>query len=169
MTQTEKVLEAGTINPSSWTAPITTTRLIAGFGAGFLSVLIFSHGLLWILQTAGVAVPLPAWSMMPVPPFGVPQTFSGAFFGGLWGVAYAMIEPRLTARFGWWAGGIVFGGILPLVVLWFIVFPLKGIPVGGGFALVGAIRDFALHAIFGLGVAIFFRAGLRAGGRRVAS
>src|SRR3546814_15594975 len=82
--------------------------------------------------------------MAPVSPFGVPQTLSAAFFGGLWGIAYAAAEPWLAARLGWLAGGLAFG-ILPLVVLWFVVFPLKGIPVGGGFTAFGFQHGVVLH------------------------
>src|SRR3546814_967422 len=94
--------------------------------------------------------------MAPVSPFGVPQTLSAAFFGGLWGIAYAAAEPWLAARLGWLAGGLAFG-ILPLVVLWFVVFPLKGIPVGGGFTAFGLQQGVVLHVAFGLGLAIFFQ------------
>jgi hypothetical protein len=98
--------------------------------------------------------------MAPVPPFGVPQTLSAAFFGGLWGIVYAAIEPRLTARAGWLAGGLVFG-LLALLVLWFVVLPLKGIPVGGGFTAYGVQLGVVLHAVFGLGLETFFRIGRR--------
>lgn len=131
-------------------------RLAIGFVAGFISVLVFSSGAIALYQAAGFPVPFPAWTMAPVPPFGVPQTLSAAFFGGLWGVAYAAVEPRLTARLGWLVGGIAFGA-LPLLVLWFVVFPLKGIPVGGGFTAYGVQQGIVLHAAFGLGLAIFFR------------
>jgi hypothetical protein len=46
---------------------------------------------------------------MPVPPFGVPKTLNLGFWAGLWGVGYALIEPRLTALFGRWLGGLVYG------------------------------------------------------------
>lgn len=145
------------------TQSFAPTRLIAGFVAGFLSVWIFSSALIAIFHAAG-AFPSPPWSMMSVPPFGVPQTVSAAFWGGLWGVLYAVLEPRLTARLKWWRGGLAFG-VAPLLVLWFVAFPLKGMPVGGGFTLVGIFRDIALHVFYGLGVAIFFRYGLRLMGR----
>jgi len=132
-----------------------TNRLAAGFAAGFLSVLVFSSGTI-ALYHAGTPVPFSPWSMAPVPPFGVPQTLSAAFFGGLWGVAYAAVEPWLPARLGWLAGGLVFS-VLPLLVLWFVAFPLKGIPVGGGFTAFGMQQGIVLHAVFGLGLAIFFR------------
>jgi hypothetical protein len=102
--------------------------------------------------------------MAPVPPFGVPQTLSAAFFGGIWGVVYAAAEPWLTARLGWLAGGIVFGA-LPLLALWFLVFPLKDIPIGGGFTALALQLGIVLHAAFGLGLAIFFRIVRRLSGR----
>jgi hypothetical protein len=136
---------------------ISAKRLAAGFAAGFLSVLVFSSGAIALYQAFGAPVPFAPWSMAPVPPFGVPQTLSAAFFGGLWGVAYAAVEPWLTARLGWLAGGLVVFGALPLLVLWFVVFPLKGIPVGGGFTAFGLQQGIVLHAAFGLGLALFFR------------
>ncbi len=137
------------------------TRLMVGFAAGFFSVWIFSSGMIAILYAAGAAVPFAPWSMAPAPPLGVPQTLSSAFWGGLWGVVYAFLEPRLTARFGWWSGGLVFGAVLPLFVLWFVVMPLKGLPIGGGFALSKVPLDIVLHAVFGLGTSILFRLGVR--------
>jgi len=139
---------------------MTPTRLMVGFVTGFLSVLIFQSGLIAILHAAG-AVSFAPWGMAPVPPFGVPRSLSAAFWGGLWGVAYALLEPRLTARLGWWPGGLAFGAVLPVLVLWFVVMPLKGLPVGGGFAPSGVLVGIVLHAVFGLGTAIIFRSGLR--------
>lgn len=134
----------------------TPLRLTTGFVAGFLSVLVFSSGTIALYHAAGAPVPFAPWSMAPVPPFGVPQTLSAAFFGGLWGIAYAAAEPSLTARLGWLAGGTVFS-VLPLLLLWFVVFPLKGMPVAGGFTAFGLQQGVVLHVVFGLGLAIFFR------------
>ena len=140
-------------------------RLMVGFVAGFLSVLVFQNGLIAILHAAG-AIPFAPWGMAPVPPFGVPQTLSAAFWGGLWGVAYALAEPRLTMRLGWWQGGLLFGATLPVLVLWFIVMPLKGMPVGGGFTPMRVLLVVVIHATFGLGTAVLFRFGLRLASRR---
>src|SRR3954453_22627194 len=146
--------------------PMTPTRLVVGFVAGFLSVLTFQSGLIAILHAAG-AIPFAPWRMTPVPPFGVPQSLSAAFWGGLWGIAYGLLEPRLTARLGWWAGGLAFGAVLPVLVLWFVVLPLKGQPVGGGFAPPSRVLLTAvIHAVFGLGTAILFRLGQHLAGRR---
>ncbi len=96
---------------------------------------------------------------------GVPKTLSLGFWAGLWGLAYALLEPRLTARFGWWLGGLIFG-VLPLAVLWFVVLPLKGFGIGGGFHLAKVPIEVGFHAAFGIGVAIIFRLGLVLARRR---
>lgn len=136
----------------------TMTRLFLGFLAGLLSHLIFQGAFGSILYAAHVLPALP-WSLTPVPPLGVPKTFSLAFWAGLWGLVYALLEPRLTARLGWWLGGLVFGA-LPLAVFWFVVLPLKGLGIGGGFHLAMAPIAVGFHAAFGIGVAIIFRLGL---------
>lgn len=146
--------------------PALPARLATGFAAAFLSVWTFSMGTFLVFQTAGVPLPFPPWSMMPVPPFGVPQTVSAAFWGGVWGLLYALLEPRLAARLGWWMGGLVFG-LLPMLVLWFVVLPLKGAPVAGGFKPIGLLLGLAAHTMWGLGVALFFRLGRRLLGGRV--
>jgi hypothetical protein len=147
---------------------MTPTRVAVGFVAGFLAVLTFQSGLVAILHAAG-AVPFAPWSLAPVPPFGVPRSLSAAFWGGLWGIAYALLEPRLTARLGWWAGGLAFGAVLPVLVLWFVALPLKGQPVGGGFGASTVLLTVVIHAAFGLGTAVIFRVGLRLAGRRASS
>jgi hypothetical protein len=145
--------------------PTISTRLLLGFLAGVLSTLIFQGGFGAILYAAHVTQSLP-WSLDPVPPFGVPKTVSSCFWAGLWGLVYVLLEPRLTARFGWWLGGILFG-IGPIIVLWFVVLPLKGLGVGGGFHPASVPIVIASHLLFGLGVAIILRAELALAGRRV--
>ena len=153
--------------PHSGSAPITPTRLLIGFVAGFLSVLIFQMAAIAILQAAGIAFPFSPWSMEPVPPFGVPRSLSAAFWGGLWGIVYALLEPKLTAWLGWLAGGLAFG-ILPVLVLWFVVLPLKGLPTAGGFAPMRMLIGVVVHVAFGLGTAVFFRFGCRLAGGALA-
>src|SRR5262245_2556072 len=90
---------------------------------------------------------------MPVPPLGVPQSLNLGFWAGLWGVAYALLEPRLTALFGPWWGGVIFG-LAPLAAFWFVVLPLKGLGIGGGFHPAAVPIHIGFHVIFGIGTAI---------------
>ena len=85
--------------------PTTSTRLLLGFLAGFLSHLVFQGGFGAMLYAGNVLPALP-WSLMPVPPLGVPKSLNLGFWAGLWGVLYAALEPRLTARCGRWLGGV---------------------------------------------------------------
>jgi hypothetical protein len=142
----------------------TSSRVSLGFLSGALSNLIFQSGLIAILYALHL-VPNLLWSLAPVPPLGVPRSASMAFWAGLWGIAYAFVEPRLTSRLGWLGGGLLFG-LAPLAVYWFVVLPLKGAGIGGGFHPGMFPLEIALHLVFGLGVAIIFRFGLALTGRR---
>jgi hypothetical protein len=51
----------------------TSTRLLVGFVAGFLSHLIFQGAFGALLYAAHLLPALP-WSLMPVPPLGVPRS-----------------------------------------------------------------------------------------------
>jgi hypothetical protein len=134
------------------------TRLFLGFLAGFLAHLIFQGAFGSILYAAHLLPALP-FSLAPVPPLGVPKTLSLGFWAGLWGLTYVLLEPRLTARFGWWLGGLVFG-LFPLAVHWFVALPLKGLGIGGGFHPAMVPIEVGFHLAFGIGTAILFRPGV---------
>ena len=135
-----------------------SARLALGFSAAALSHVIF-QGALGAALHAGNLVPELVWSLEPVPPFGVPATVNNMFWDGLWGMLYALLEPRLTARLGRLPGGLVLG-LASLLTFWFVVLPLKGAGVGG---LPGAeiAIDVAFDLTFGIGTAILFWAGRR--------
>ena len=143
----------------------SSSRLLLGFFAGFLSHLIFQGAFGSILYAANVLPVLP-FSLDPVPPLGVPKTLNLGFWAGLWGIGYALLERQLTARFGWWLGGLVFG-LAPLAIFWFAVLPLKGLGAGGGFDPTVVPIHVGFHEAFGIGVAIIFQAALTLARRRV--
>lgn len=137
---------------------ITSTRLLLGFLAGLLAHLVFQGAFGTALYAVHLLPALP-WSLTPVPPLGVPKSLSLGFWAGLWGLGYAVIEPRLTALLGRWSGGLIYG-LAPLLVYWFVVLPLKGSGVGGGFHLTIVPIEVGFHAAFGIGLAIIFGTGL---------
>ena len=136
-----------------------SARLALGFAAAALSHVIF-QGALGAALHAGNLVPELVWSLEPVPPFGVPTTVNNMFWDGLWGMLYALLEPRLTARLGRLPGGLVLG-LASLLTFWFVVLPLKGAGIGGGFHGAEVSLGIAFDLTFGIGTAILFWAGRR--------
>ena len=125
--------------------------LILAFVAGFLATVIFHQGLLWALYMGGRVAVAP-WNLSPVPPLGVPAVVSLAFWGGLWGIAlWAFIRNRRGPLY--WALAIALGALLPSLVAWFVVFPLKGYEVTSTIVF-GALL---LNGFWGLGVALYMR------------
>jgi hypothetical protein len=133
----------------------STARVALGFIAGFLAALIFHQIGIWILHTTGV-IPFGAWATTAIPPLGVPQVISLAFWGGVWGILFVLIERGLAPLTpGYWISATLFGAIFPTLVLMFIVFPLKGRPLGGGFPENLIATLLIVHGLWGLGTAVF--------------
>ena len=126
--------------------------LIVGLIAGTLSVLIFHQPAVALLQALALT-PRAPYSMEATAPFGVPQVWSAAFWGGLWGIALAasLARPRGAALI---AGATVFGAILPTLVTWFVVAPLKGQLVAAGFVPLAMLVSPIVNAAWGLGTGI---------------
>jgi hypothetical protein len=126
--------------------------LIVGFVAGFLSVLVFHQGAAAALHTLGVA-PRAPYSMTATAPFSIPQVWSIAFWGGVWGVILAATFARLRGA-ALIAAATAFGAALPTLVAWFIVAPLKGQPMAAGFAAPAMLVGPIVNAAWGLGTGI---------------
>ena len=94
--------------------------------------------------------------MAPAPPFGIPSVLSLAFWGGVWGIALWLMIRRASGPRHFLLA-VVLGAVLPTLVALLVVFPLKGMPLGGGWKpdlLVGALL---LNGAWGAGVALFMR------------
>jgi hypothetical protein len=131
-------------------------RLLVGFGAGAVSHMVF-QGALGTGLYAAELLPDLIWSLAPVPPLGVPVTVNNMFWDGLWGMLYAVVEPRLTPRVGRIGGGLALG-LASLAIFWLVVLPFKGTGLEG---LEGAeiAIDVAFDLVFGIGTAVLFWAG----------
>jgi hypothetical protein len=131
--------------------------LIVGFISGAVSVLLFHQGAAALLHALAI-MPRAPYSMEPTTPFGIPQVWSLAFWGGVWGVLLAATLARLRGA-ALIVGAAVFGAVLPTLVAWFVVAPLKGQPIAADFVpmamLIGPIVNAAWGLGTGLGLALF--------------
>jgi hypothetical protein len=72
---------------------MNASRIVRGFAAGFVAVLVFHQAALLVLHLAGLVPGVP-WRFDPVPPLGVPAVVSAAFWGGVWGIIFVLLSPR---------------------------------------------------------------------------
>lgn len=132
---------------------LSLSFLALAFLAGFVSVLVFHQGA-WAALHAGGVVPTPAWSVDPIPPFGVPKVVSQAFWGGLWGIALALILANAKGG-AYWGGWIILGAVLLTLVALFVVPVVKGQPIAASLPRFG-IGAF-VNGMWGLGTALFLK------------
>lgn len=133
------------------------------FVAGAVSVLVFQMGTIAILHALGLAGAPFAYGATQ--PMGIPQTWSFAFWGGIWGIVYGAVEQRFPKGPMYYAAAFLFGAILPTLVLWFVVFPLKGQPVAAGWNGTRMMAHLLAHGMFGLGIALLLKWASLAGAR----
>ena len=133
----------------------SSINLVFGFLAGFFATLIFHQLTLLVLRSLGVA-PFGPFSMAATQPFGVPVVFSLAFWGGIWGILFALIHGSFPRR-GYWIITFLFGAILPSLVALLVVLPLKGLPMGGGGRLSLLLTAFLINGAWGIGTGVILK------------
>ncbi len=128
-------------------------RLVAtAFVAGALAVPVFHQLLFLLLYLLGV-IPVAPFSLEPTKPFGVPEVVSASFWGGVWGIVFALTLPRFFHGIGYWLASVIIGGLALTLVYMFVVVPLKTgtLPSEmGGLFIIG----FLLNAAWGIGWAL---------------
>jgi hypothetical protein len=127
-------------------------QVVAGFVAGFVAVLLFHQGMATILNAVHFGT-IREFPIGPTHPPGVPKIWSLAFWGGIWGIVFALIFFRFREGAGYWIGALVFGAIAPSLVAWLVVAPLHGQPAGHGWHAVGVITGLLVNGAWGLGTA----------------
>jgi hypothetical protein len=132
------------------------TRLLFGFIAGFLATLIFHQLTLAVLWGTGMASSAP-FSMATTHPFGVPAVFSLAFWGGIWGIVFMLVDGSFPRGVGYWLIAFLFGAILPSAVALLMVLPLKGRPMGGGWRPPLLVTAFLVNGLWGIGTGVFLK------------
>jgi hypothetical protein len=128
-------------------------RALLGFIAAVISVLIFHQGMWAALHTLalpGLAMP-PPYPIDPIPPWGIPRIINLCFWGGLYGIVFGLILPRLTAPL--WLCGLALGVIAALVGI-LVVPAVKGLPIGSGWILLNWVRSLLINGFWGIGVGL---------------
>lgn len=128
-------------------------RAIAGFAAGFLAVPLAHQPMVELLHLIGL-VPWTPYSTFPVPPWGVPLVLSASFWGGVWGIVFAFVSPLFPRGGGYWVSAILFGALALTLVSWFIVSPIKGLPLAAGFDPARMAGGLLVNGAWGFGTAL---------------
>jgi hypothetical protein len=134
-------------------ADTSMAALVMAFIAGVVAVPVFHQLLLGLLHMAGI-VPFAPFDWAPTKPFGVPSWISISFWGGVWGVVFALTVRRWFSGVAYWIASAVIGGVALTLVFMFVVVPLKsgGLPPD----MIGLfIIGFLLNAAWGIGWALF--------------
>ena len=74
----------------------------------------------------------------------------------MWGILGAFVVARLPGILNGALGWILFAITLVLAVNWFVVLPIKGAPVGGGWRLPGVAVVPIVYALWGFGMWLFY-------------
>ena len=135
------------------------TRILLGFTAGFFGTLILNQTTVWVLYHVGVS-PFNGFSMVRNG-FGVPMVLSAAFWGGVWGIVFALVEHKLPVHRGYLMTAFLFGAVVLSVVFLLVVLPLKGEPVGGGWHLPLLLTVFLGNGAWGIGTGLVLEGLLR--------
>lgn len=125
-------------------------RVVPGFIAGFLAVLTFHQAMVGVLHALDVIGGAP-FSLARVPPWHVPWLLDLCFWGGVWGVAFALVVRHLP--WSAWVQGILLG-IVAVLAGHLIVAPLKGGSIAQGWEVRGLSISLAINCFWGIGVAL---------------
>ena len=110
---------------ASATSSTLVRTILIGFIAGALGVLLFH-------QLAGYMISgrLPWSNWAPVPPFKVPTILNQTFWGGIWGVVFALLADRFPKGIAFFVVAFIFGAIGPTLVSWYVMPLIKGGAMG---------------------------------------
>jgi hypothetical protein len=99
-------------------------RAALGFLAGAVAVITaheaITYGLSQVVLTGRTG-----WDMQPVPPWGVPRVLNSMFWGGLWGVLFALAYDWLPGGTAW-LKGLICGLVVAVAGSWTLVPLIKG-------------------------------------------
>ena len=111
-------------------------RIVLGFIAAAISVVIVHEGIIHLLNANGF-IPTHGWAMTPaVPPYGVPRLMNNIFWGGLWGALFGLVYNWVPGGMAW-LKGLIFGLFIVVASNWILLPLIRGKVFG--FSKPGAI------------------------------
>lgn len=139
--------------------------LVLGFVCGALAVIVFHQGTVFLLfhqfgllKSLGVPDAFrgqsAGFNMRPVPPLGIPQVMSLAFWGGVWGIVLAALIR--FARLPDLLTGFILGGIVCTLVGFTLIAGLRGQPMLTANGITWA-RVILINGAWGWGAALLMR------------
>lgn len=142
-------------------------KVLLGFLAAAISVLIVHQGIIYALGQYGMTRSVP-WNMAPLgygPVASLPMLANNVFWGGMWGVVFALIYDWLPGAASW-LKGLVFGILVVILSNWIFLplirqyaFNYPPQPLFGGFNgsnPMVLLPAFLVLAGFGLGLGIIY-------------
>lgn len=133
---------------------ISPKSFIIGFIAAALAVIIAHQGVVFALNAAG-AWPSRPWSFAPTGPYQVPTLLNQIFWGGIWGLIYALIHTSIPVS-QTWLKGLLFGIGVAVVGNFLLVPVLKSLPIFAGFDGTKIAIILLIHSAFGVATALFY-------------
>lgn len=130
-------------------------NLLVGFVAGVLAVAIFHQLAVLTLGLVGLGEGV-FYSFRPTAPLGVPRVMSQMFWGGVWGIVFALVVDHAPKRWPLVAVGAAFGILGPSLFGWLVLAPLRGDAAMAGFNPRRLAASALVNGTFGVGLAILF-------------
>jgi hypothetical protein len=153
------------MDPAIAPSPSRLRQPITGFVAGVIAVATFHQLMVLVLGTAGLTQGA-FYSLRPIPPLGVPEIVNQMFWGGVWGVVFALTVDRFPP----WRPvviGPLFGLCGPVLFGWTVMALIRHEALFGGFAPRRMLASVLINGCYGLGLGVIF-AGLRRRTSRIA-
>ncbi len=129
---------------------IQSIRMLLGFFAGFVAVLLFQQPVLALLHGLRITPQAP-YSNVTTLPLGVPYVWARAFWGGVFGVILAGIDNRFPAGAGLWKWAAIFGALAPTALEWILTLALRHQPLGGIWTIGTIVSPLLINAAWGVG------------------
>ncbi len=125
-------------------------RTMIGFIAGALSVLTFHQAMIGLLHATGL-IGFAPFPLGAVGPLRVPHLLDMCFWGGVWGILYGILAPRLPGPA--WLQGVLLG-VAAVLAGHLLVTPLKGGSIYQGWGVHSLAIGLAINCFWGIGVAL---------------